>query len=364
MLQLIGTLHMASKVVRWGLRTLKEQRAHATEVAAKNAITQAEQAQRPTNGKAPKPANRKVLNPTGGKVPNPTGGRLVWPYVVGSLAAAGAGVYWYASRVEAQRFQLERLSVTIDGDARANKVLKILHLSDLHLSAPESPAKISFLQKITEEDYDLIFFTGDIFENYSGIQYATSLLTKQPRLGAYAVLGNHDYYDYKLFHKTFGKVWKHYRHPSQYRDVAPLVEALEIAGIQVLRNAKVALPTHGLSIIGIDYPGISPARLKEMAYSVPKEHLLLALFHMPRKLTHMSDAGIHMAFGGHTHGGQIRVPGVGALITDSELKRHEASGLTKRDNTLFHISRGISADPRTNFRLFCPPAATVIEVNY
>ncbi len=287
----------------------------------------------------------------------------IWPIVLGGCALAGAGVYLYASQVESRRFQLEKLSVTIDGDARANKTLRILHISDLHLSEPESQ-KLKFLQQVTADDYDLIFLTGDVFQNYSGIQYASQLLAKMPRLGAYAVLGNHDYYDYNMFHKTFGRIWKHYRHPNKFRDVTPMIEALELAGFQVLRNEKRSFSTEGVSLIGIDYPGISPRRLKDLAALVPREHLLLALFHLPRKLQHMAEAGIHMAFGGHTHGGQIRIPGVGAVITDSELKRHEASGLVKRDNTLFHISPGVGADPRSNLRLFCPPAATVIDLSY
>lgn len=82
--------------------------------------------------------------------------------------------------------------------------------------------------------------------------------------------------------------------------------------------------------------------------------MVLALFHMPRYLRQFEIAGVDLAVGGHTHGGQIRVPGFGAIITDSELSRHEASGVIHRGRTTFHISRGLSADPRTNFRLFCP----------
>ena len=286
-----------------------------------------------------------------------------WPFVLGGFALTALGVYLYANKVEPRRFSLETIPVTL-GDASASaKKLRILHLSDLHLCEPESH-KLDFLQQVTSEEYDLIFFTGDIFENYSGVQYANRLIARPPRLGTYAVLGNHDYYDYTWFHKSIGKLWRRHRHPAKFRDVTPMVEALEMADIQVLRNAKASFLPQGLSIIGIDYPGISPGRLKDIARSVPPEHLILALFHMPRRLDDIKEAGIHMAFGGHTHGGQIRVPGFGALVTDSELKRSEASGLVRREGTLFHISRGLGADPRTNVRLFCPPAATVIELTY
>jgi predicted MPP superfamily phosphohydrolase len=95
---------------------------------------------------------------------------------------------------------------------------------------------------------------------------------------------------------------------------------------------------------------------------VKQDDLLLALFHLPYNLAAFERAGVQLAFGGHTHGGQIRIPGYGALFTDSELPGHESAGLIWRGSTAIHISRGLGTDPRTNFRFFCPPAATVVEV--
>lgn len=281
-------------------------------------------------------------------------------------AVSGLAVYLYARR-ETKNYRLENVSLTIaNGKGVAEKKqrqLKILHLSDLHLIEPESH-KIDFLQKITDDDYDLVFLTGDIFEDYSGLRYASKLLAKMPKLGAFAVLGNHDYFAYTMIHKTIGRIWRRFRHPKQRRDVRPIISSLEFAGIQVLRDEICNFNRHGFSLVGIDYPTIAPARLEELVAAAPEKHLLMALFHVPYKLDVISQAGVHLAFGGHTHGGQVRLPGIGALITDSELERHEAYGLTSRDQTIFHISRGLGADPRSNFRLFCPPAATVITVDY
>ena len=78
----------------------------------------------------------------------------------------------------------------------------------------------------------------------------------------------------------------------------------------------------------------------------------------------IADCGIDIAFGGHTHGGQIRIPGRGAIITDSELKPSESAGVVRRGNTVFRISRGVGAYRRSNIRMFCPPAATIIELEY
>lgn len=345
--------------------------------------------------------------------------RLIKKYprevAVGGVALAGAATFLYASKVAVKRFRVEHVSVAVPHDttisseefAQVSKVsadcnssmalgqtvgtvigasgpdgtavprigavrhavgnllrtIRILHLSDLHLSHSEGQ-KMAFIEKVAQEDYDMVILTGDIFEDYTGLAYASSLLPRQPRLGAYAVLGNHDYFSYSMFHKTFGRLIRRYRHPATKRDVTPLIAALEATGFTVLRNDAHQLTDEGIHIVGVDYPGISEHRIMRLVEGVPDHFLKLALFHMPRNLKFYSRAGIHIAFGGHTHGGQVRVPGVGALITDSELPRHKASGVVKHGNSLLHISRGLGADPRSNFRLFCPPAATIVEVRH
>ncbi|HEY9679267.1 MAG TPA: metallophosphoesterase [Drouetiella sp.] len=295
----------------------------------------------------------------------------------GSFLLTGLGVYMYASRVEARNYKLETVRITTyggggdgpnsasagknPGDVDATKkIFRILHLSDTHLAEPESH-KLRFLEEVTDGDFDLIVLTGDVFENYTGLKYAGALLSRQPKLGAYAVLGNHDYYNYKYWNKIVGRINRKWRHPMEYRDVQPMIKALRNSGYDVLLNES-RTHSEGVHIVGVDYPGIESAEMNRLVAEAPDGFLKLALFHMPRKLYQFVDAGVDLAVGGHTHGGQIRVPGVGALITDSELSRAEVSGLVYRGKTTFHISRGLSADPRSNFRLFCPPAATILEV--
>ncbi len=301
-------------------------------------------------------------------------------FAAASLLAAGAAAFYYARRIEPKKYKLETVRI-ITGDGNAwrgregngkrsgveerveRRLFRILHISDLHLSKPESH-KIDFIRKITDADFDLIILTGDVFEDFSGIEYAENLLSRRPRLGAYAVLGNHDYYDYNMFHKTVGRIIKPFRHPREKRDVTPFVDALQNGGFDVLRNESRCLKEHGLHIVGIDYPGIKEHELARLADQAPEHHLKLCVFHMPKKLHYIINAGFQLALGGHTHGGQVRIPGFGPLITDSELARHEASGLIRRGDTAFHISRGLGADPRSNIRFFCPPAATIVEVHH
>lgn len=301
-------------------------------------------------------------------------------FAAGSVLLAGAAAFYYARKIEPRRYKLETVRV-ITGDGNAwrgregngkrsgaeerveRRLFKILHLSDLHLAYPESD-KLDFIRKITDADLDLVVLTGDVFEDETGLEYVENLLSRRPRFGAYAVLGNHDYYDYNMFNKIVGRIIKRFRHPDEKRDVTPFVQALQKGGFDVLRNESRSLKEHGLHIVGIDYPGIKEEKLIELADEAPDHHLKLCLFHIPKNLHHITNAGMHLALGGHTHGGQVRIPGFGPLITDSELGRHEASGLIRRGETAFHISRGLGADPRSNIRFFCPPAATIIEVHH
>lgn len=285
-----------------------------------------------------------------------------------SVAAAGVGTYMYASLVGSRRYRLDSVKVnTGEGDDSVIKTsenplrLRILHLSDLHLSKPESH-KLEFLKKATEGNYDLIVITGDIFENFTGLEYASQIVSRKPRLGTYAVLGNHDYYDYNMLHRTVGRVWRRFRAPKQMRNVGPIVSALEAADIKVLRNSSITHAEEKVHIVGIDYPGIAEHDLKRLVNEAPDDHLVMALIHVPNRLERLQDAGVDLAFGGHTHGGQVRLPVYGPIITNSDLPRHEASGLIWRGATAIHVSRGVGADPRSNFRLFCPPHGSVIEV--
>lgn len=314
-----------------------------------------------------------------------------------SMAAAGLGAYLYASQIEARRYRLDSVRVNTglnkdkeplegekdpssngdpnsaekerassgveDGSACEEELLRlrILHISDLHLSYPESH-KLEFLQKATEAQYDLIVITGDIFENYTGMEYANKIIARKPRLGTYAVLGNHDYYNYNMIHRTIGRVIRRWRSPKEKRDVTPMIEALERNGIKVLRNSTITIPEEKLHIVGIDYPGIPEPDLQRLVKEADPDHLVLTIMHVPDRLDRLARAGVHLAFGGHTHGGQVRIPFWGPLITNSDLPRQEASGLIWRGATAIHVSRGVGADPRTNFRLFCPPHGSIIEV--
>ena len=281
---------------------------------------------------------------------------------------AGVGAFIYATKIETRRFGIETVDITTGDGVKLlgkgefeQRKFRILHLSDLHLVG-EDFEKAAFLREVTSQEFDIVVLTGDIFEKYSGIKYASSLLARKPRIGAFAVLGNHDYYKYSMFNKIAGRIIRRFRTPPERREVAPMISSLREVGYTVLQNEAVSLPEHNLHVVGIDWPSIEEKDLMELVADVPDKFFSLCLFHLPKNLNNISKADVDLAVGGHTHGGQVRMPGFGAIITDSELARHEASGVLWRGKTAFHISRGLGADPRSNIRFFCPPAVTVLNI--
>src|SRR5882762_2729506 len=108
------------------------------------------------------------------------------PILAGSVILTGLGVYLYASKVEARNYKLETVRVTTyggdggagrssskngnDDENRDKKIFRILHLSDTHMSDPESD-KLRFLEEVTDGDFDFVVLTGDVFENYTGLKY-------------------------------------------------------------------------------------------------------------------------------------------------------------------------------------------------
>lgn len=311
--------------------------------------------------------NRKKTNKMDSLQSGPAA-KMAAPFLlIGALVLAVSGLlglFYWGTRVETRRYRLEKLKVKVkvrNSVGPDGRNLKILHISDLHLHGNDDE-KVAFIRSITDDDYDLVVLTGDIFQFLDGLKYGAQLLARKPRLGAYAVFGNHDYYDYSIFNKTLGRIFKSYRHPEMRKNVEPHRIALEAGGFTVLVNQAVYVEEADLFIVGVDYPGISESKLHELMAGAPQGCLKLALFHLPKNLERLVKAGFHLAFGGHTHGGQIRLPGYGAVITDSDLHRRYASGIFQFGETQFHISRGLGADPRSNIRINCPPAGTILDV--
>lgn len=279
-----------------------------------------------------------------------------------SSALAGAAFYSYA--IEPKRFVQHARVVTLP--APELKPLRVLHLSDMHFYKGQVSRRI-FIHKLAEHDYDLIFITGDLIDNDSGTNLClTALRPLKAKYGIFAVLGNHDYYHISgrdLFRKTGSMPGLEER---KHNDVDYLVQGLKDLGITVLQNQRVELDIEGnpLTIAGIDDPYVERDDIPKTLEGFNPDAPCLVLVHSPEKVAEIAAYNPHMVFMGHTHGGQIRLPLMGALITRTRAPRRFADGMVQFQNTLFCTSRGMGTGQLTPVRMFCPPEVTCFELRF
>ncbi len=237
--------------------------------------------------------------------------------------------------------------VVVPGLPRGLEGLRVLHVSDLHL-APGSELARELPDVAARLPHDLALYTGDFIDADAGIAPVAALLARMPRVaGAYAVLGNHD-------HRPYGRV-------SGANDVSALRHALSGAGLEVLTNAARPVCGGELFIAGVDDPATDHDDLDRALSSVPAGACCLLLSHTPDIVLRLGGHRPSLILAGHTHGGQIRLPLVGPLVTMSRLPRDKIMGLQEFDGIPLFITRGIGYSGLT-IRLGCPAEVALLTL--
>jgi len=251
------------------------------------------------------------------------------------------GVYTYARRVEPFDLQVRRHRIET---ARLDKRIRVAVLADLQTDWI-GPFEREVLERLDAVRADLILFPGDFLhigdpdlyeqERRKLVALMLDTLKHKPRLGMYAVMGD--------------------KEPS--RDV------VDEAGVQMLVNERVVLESGKLQIIGL---GLHDRALPRRAIeSFPG--LTIVLAHRPNFMLPVVRHGGTMPYlcvAGHTHGGQVVVPGFGAPITFSPLPRRYAGGLHRCGEAWVLISRGVGMERHVapRIRFLCPPELIVLEI--
>jgi uncharacterized protein len=244
---------------------------------------------------------------------------------------------------EAVQFTLTRQSLALPACPEAIAGLNILHLSDLHLS-PGSKVGEIILPLIEQAEPEVIFITGDLLMRGGrgeGLPEATLLLqTLAKRWPTYLVLGNEDF-------------CKENPQPEA---------AWEKTGVILLKNQAVFFSRQGKRfwIVGVDDPHEGNPDLGAALRDMPAGEPALLLAHSPVIIRHPGLERFPIIFSGHTHGGQICLPGGKALYTRTDLPLRFAKGLHKlpNSNTLLVVSRGVGVT-RLALRFNCPPEITL-----
>lgn len=229
--------------------------------------------------------------------------------------------------------------------------LTVLHVTDLHLSEGAHPAD-EILPLIDGERFDLTVYTGDLADDAAGCRALAPLLTSlMPALGAFAVLGNHDHYLYR--HST-GEA-------PIANDLQPLLTTLASRGVRLLSNENATLCDGALRVAGVDDPTLGLDRIDKAFAGIKHDAAVMLLAHSADVLTRLDRHRPGLLLAGHTHGGQLRLPGIGALGTVSALPRRYAMGAFIYDGIPTYVSRGVGTSGAPA-RLNCPPEVTLITL--
>ena len=226
---------------------------------------------------------------------------------------------------------LSRLPAAFDG-------YTLLQLSDLHLDMSEEHLK-RLIERVHGLAHDVCVLTGDFrFRTFGPYQPALDALARlRPHLGepVYAVLGNHD--------------------------TIRMVPGMEALGISVLMNESVQLERAGerLALVGIDDAHyFRTHNFHKAAADVAPDACAILLSHTPEPYRHAAHADFSLMLCGHTHGGQICLPGGMPILTDSDAPRAFARGAWQYHDMVGYTSVGCGTSI-VDVRLNCPPEITL-----
>lgn len=287
---------------------------------------------------------------------------MLW--ILLGLVAFGLACLLYASLIERNWFVLRRHRVAcLPPGARP---IKILHISDLHFRRGQR-RKQRFLARCAATAPDLVVCTGDFLDEESGIDAAVPAVAQiKPSARALFVLGSHDYYS-----SSFGNPLKYFRGPSNRKppkgEPLPwreLVAKLEDRGWELILNRATTVDVDGLGtvdVVGLDDPHIKRDDLS-VASTRSKPGFRLGVVHSPDAAPALAELGYDLIVCGHTHGGQVRVPGFGALVTNSQMPRNVARGVSRLGDAWLHVSAGLGTSKYAPIRFACRPEACLLEL--
>jgi predicted MPP superfamily phosphohydrolase len=262
---------------------------------------------------------------------------------LGSLAVAGGALTSYAANVEPHWPEVVRVELPLARLPQGLDGLTIAQISDMHAGHFVGPAKIRrYVEMVNALNPDIVAMTGDMFHSgaVSAWMCAAELSALQAPLGIYAVLGNHE------------------------RRVPPEVGELPFrrAGLTVLANAaqRIQVDDDALWMVGVDDMIMRRGNLRQALQDVPDAACKVLLVHEPDLADSASQYPIDLQLSGHTHGGQIRVPGLGALLLPV-MGRKYPMGLYSVNGMWVYTNRGLGMN-RPALRFNCRPEITLFTL--
>jgi predicted MPP superfamily phosphohydrolase len=289
-----------------------------------------------------------------------------------AAVAAGVAVTAYASLYERTRWTLRRFDVPVL--APGSPPLTVLQISDLHMTAGQR-SKQEWVASLAALQPDLVIDTGDNLAGHDAVPGTLRALEPLLELAGAFVMASNDYFaprpknPLKYFRTDHKRV---HGDPLPWRD---LRDGMVARGWLDLTNAAGSLVAGGrrIAVAGVDDSHLKRDRYDLVAGPADRSaDVRIGLAHSPepRVLDRFAADGYDLLLCGHTHGGQLRVPFYGALVTNCGIDRARARWLhrwadsapERPAGTWLHVSAGLGTSPYAPVRFACPPEATLLTL--
>lgn len=293
--------------------------------------------------------------------------------LAGTALAAGTALIGYGM-YETQKFTVRRETLPLLPPGASD--IRLLHLSDIHM-VPGQQLKRRWLHGLAELNPDFIINTGDNLSHRQSIAPLLDALGPLLKFPGAFVPGSNCYFAPQL--KNPLRYLKRTRSTprNSSRNALPYEQmhrAFGAAGWANMTNRNLSVVVNG---IRLDLSGVDDAHIDRDSFAgwpagsanaMRSPHVRIALAHAPyqRVLDEFTRTGADVIFAGHTHGGQVCIPGYGALVTNCDLPTWRARGLTDWEldgrSVPLNVSAGIGNSRFVPIRIACPPEAVLVTL--
>jgi uncharacterized protein len=284
-----------------------------------------------------------------------------------ATTAVGTATLAYAAGIERRHWTLRQATVPVLAPGSAP--LRVLHISDLHM-LPGQQSKQRWVAALDELEPDLVVNTGDNLAHMQAVPAVVRALGPLLARPGVFVFGSNDYFAPRpknpvRYLLPSAKTKRVHGINLPWRDLrAAMVERGWLDLTHVRRTFQVAGQT--VFAAGLDDPHLKRDRYEDIAGPADQNAALrLGVTHSPepRVLDPFAADGYDFVMAGHTHGGQLRVPGYGALVTNCDLDRSRARGVSRWGAHMWlNVSAGLGTSPYSPVRFACPPEASLLTL--
>lgn len=257
--------------------------------------------------------------------------------------------YYYAKYIEPHLLSFTEHTLKSQLIPKSFHGMKILQFSDLHLGYYFSLQHLSqIVSKINAVKPDIVLFTGDLIDNYqtyTDTPFVASILKNiQAPFGKFSIYGNHD-------HGGYGT--EYYEH------------IMRESGFELLLNSEKRirlLDNSEISIFGLDDILLGKPKIKETLQRARKNIYNIVLVHEPDIAPQIATYPVNLQLSGHSHGGQVQIPFLGAIITPA-LAKNYVEGFYRIQDLALYVNRGLGRT-RVPFRFMAKPEITIFTLQH